>query len=98
MANKRKDTTEILKEIKEYIGQGGMVAFEHGFHYPQFKIAGCKWVVTSISDKVAYGYKRYPYSSERRNCNYSLSMLNYSTLSKLMYKMKEYEKYCKEEA
>ena len=100
---KKKDTTEILKELKEYIGKGGMVAFEHGFHYPQFKLSqfnepGNKWVVTMISDKVAYGYKRYSYSKERRSCNYSLSMLNHSTLSKLLYYIKKYEEYCKTEA
>jgi hypothetical protein len=94
---KKKDTTEILAEIKKYIGTDGCVAFEHGFHYPQFKIAGCKWVVTMITDRVAYGYKRYPLTKERRTCNYSLSTLNYSTLNKLMYYMKKYEEYCKKE-
>ena len=98
MANKKKDTTEILKEIREYVGQGGLVAFEHGFHYPQFKVAGCKWIVTCISDRVAYGYKRYPLSRERRSCNYALSTLSYSTLDKLMYNIKKYEEYCKKEA
>jgi hypothetical protein len=95
---KKKDTTEILTEIKKYIGANGCVAFEHGFHYPQFNIAGCKWVVTMITDRVAYGYKRYPLTKERRTCNYSLSTLNYSTLNKLMYYMKKYEDYCKKEA
>ena len=95
---KKKDTTEILKEIREYIGEGGMIAFEHGFHYPQFKVGDSKWVVTNVSDKVAYGYKRYPLSKERRSCNYALSTLNYSTLSKLLYNFKKYVKYCKEEA
>lgn len=95
---KLKDTTEILKEIREYIGENGTVAFEHGFHYPQFKLGDSKWVVTMISDRVAYGYKRYAFTKERRTCNYSLSTLNYSTLSKLMYNIKKYEDYCKKEA
>ena len=95
---KKKDTVEILKQIKEYVGNGGLVAFEHGFHYPQFKLGDSKWIVTCISDRVAYGYKRYPLTKERRTCNYALSMLNYSTLNKLMYYMKKYEEYCKTEA
>ena len=95
---KKKDTAEILQQIKDYIGNGGTVAFEHGFHYPQFKIAGCKWVVTMISDRVAYGYKRYPLTKERRTCNYALNTLNYSVLNRLMYHMKKYEEFCKKEA
>jgi hypothetical protein len=95
---KKKDTTEILKDFKEYVGEGGLLAFEHGFHYPQFKLGDCKWIVTCVSDKVAYGYKRYPLTKERRTCNYALCTLNYSTLNKLMYYMKKYETYCKEEA
>ena len=95
---KKKDTTEILAEVKKYIGKDGCVSFEHGFHYPHFKVSGYTWVVTMISDTVAYGYKKYPLSKERRTCNYALSMLNYSTLNKLMYYMKKYEEYCKTEA
>ncbi len=95
---KLKDTTEILKEIREYIGEGGLLAFEHGFHYPQFKLGDSKWVVTMMSDRVAYGYKRYPLTKERRTCNYALSTLNYSTLNKLMYNIKKYEDFCKKEA
>ena len=56
MANKLKDTTEIIAQIKEYIGQGGMVAFEHGFHYPRFKMQGYTSMCTHLSDKVLYGY------------------------------------------
>ena len=95
---KKKDTTEILKEFKEYVGEGGLVAFEHGFHFPQFKVGDTKWIVTCVSDKVAYGYKRYQFSRERRTCNYALITLNYSVLKKLMYYIKKYEEYCKKEA
>ena len=77
---KLKDTTEILKEIREYIGEGGLLAFEKGFHYPQFKLGDSKWIVTMISDRVAYGYKRYAITKERRTCNYALSTLNIQLL------------------
>ena len=30
MAAKKKDTTDILKEIKEYVGEGGLVAAADG--------------------------------------------------------------------
>jgi hypothetical protein len=98
MANKLKDTTEIIAQIKEYIGQGGMVAFEHGFHYPRFKMQGYTYMCTHLSDKVMYGYKFYPLSRQKRTCNYPLSMLNYSALKKLYDSMKRYEEYCKKEA
>ncbi len=95
---KKKDTTEILKEVKEYIGEGGMIAFEHGFRRPTFNVDGYKYTVTMVSDKVVYGYKRYPASRDKRTCNYPLSTLNYTVLNGLMKAMKKYEEYCKTEA
>ena len=96
---KKKDTTEILKELKEYIGEGGTVAFEHGFKRPTFKLSdGNKYVVTMVSDKVAYGYKRYATSRERRTCNYPLSFLSHTILNGLYKTIKKYEEYCKKEA
>ena len=95
---KKKDTTEILKELKEYVGEGGMVAFEHGFRRPTFKIEGYKYIVTMVSDRVAYGYKQYVATNEKRTCNYPLSFLSYSVLNGLLKAMKKYEEYCKTEA
>jgi len=95
---KLKDTTEILKELKEYIGEGGMVAFEHGFRRPTFKLNGYKYKCTMVSNKVMFGYKYYPITKEKRTCNYPLSFLNYSTLNTLFKAMKKYEEYCKTEA
>lgn len=95
---KKKDTTEILKEIKEYIGSGGMVAFEHGFRRPSFKMEGYTYKCTMVSDKVMYGYKYYPVTREKRTCNYPLSMLNYTALNILLKSMRKYEEYCKNEA
>ena len=94
----KKDTTEILTQLKEYIGKGGMVAFEHGFRRPTFKVEGYKYTVTMVSDKVAYGYKRYTASKEKRTCNYPLSFLNYSVLKGLYDSILKYEEYCKKEA
>ena len=95
---KKKDTTEILSQLKEYIGKGGMVAFEHGFRKPTFKIEGYKYKCTMVSQKVMYGYKYYPASRERRTCNYSLSFLSYSVLKTLYDTIKKYEEFCKTEA
>lgn len=95
---KKKDTTEILSQLKEYIGEGGMVAFEHGFRKPTFKLEGYKYKCTMVSQKVMYGYKYYPASRERRTCNLSLSMLNYSVLKTLYDTIKKYEEFCKTEA
>ena len=95
---KLKDTTEILKELKEYIGEGGMVAFEHGFRRPTFKLDGYKYKCTMVSNKVMFGYKYYPATKEKRTCNYPLSFLNYSTLNTLFKTIKNYEEYCKKEA
>lgn len=94
---KKKDTTEILKELKEHIGKGGMVAFEHGFRYPQFKVEGYKYIVTMASDRVAYGYRQYPATKVKRTCNYPLSFLSYSVINGLLKAMKKYEEYCKAE-
>ena len=97
MANKLKDTTEILAQIKEYIGKDGMVAFEHGFRKPTFKMKGYKYKCTMVSDKVMYGYKFYA-TGEKRTCNYPLSFLNYTALKTLYDSIKKYEEYCKKEA
>ena len=96
MANKKKDTTEILAQLKEYIGKDGMVAFEHGFRKPTFKMQGYKYKCTMVSDKVMYGYKYYP-TGEKRTCNYPLSFLNYTALKTLYDSIKKYEEYCKTE-
>ena len=95
---KLKDTTEILKELKEYIGEDGMIAFEHGFRRPTFKLDGYKYKCTMVSNKVMFGYKYYPATGEKRTCNYPLSFLNYSTLNTLFKTIKNYEEYCKKEA
>lgn len=95
---KKKDTTEILKELKEYIGKDGMVVFEHGFRRPTFKVEGYKYKCTMVSDKVMYGYRYYPVTKEKRICNYSLSFLNHTVLNILMKSIKKYEEYCKTEA
>ena len=94
---KLKDTTEILKELKEYIGDGGMIAFEHGFRKPTFEMGGYKYKCTMISDKVMYGYKYYSGSGNKRKCNYSLSTLNHTALNILFKAVKKYEEYCKKE-
>lgn len=95
---KKKDTTEILKQIADYVGKDGCVAFEHGYRYPAFKIGDYTYKCTMVTPKVMYGYKYYPVTKERRTCNYPLSFLNYSVLNKLMYHMKRYEEYCKNKA
>ena len=97
MGNK-KDTTDILKEIKEYIGEGGMIAFEHGFRRPTFKIETYKYKCTMVSDKVMYGFKYYPGTGEKRACNYPLSFLSYNVLNGLKKAIHKYEDYCKKEA
>lgn len=97
MGMKKKDTNEILKELKEYIGEGGMVAFEHGFRRPTFKLDGYKYKCTMVSNKVMYGCKYYE-TGEKRVCNYPLSFLNYSTLNTIFKAIKNYEEYCKKEA
>jgi hypothetical protein len=95
---KLKDTTKILEELKALIGKNGMVAFEHGFRRPTFKIDNYKYKCTMVSDKVMYGYKYYPATNEKRTCNYSLYMLNYSVLKGLIKSINNYTEYCKKEA
>ena len=95
---KVKDTTEILAKLKEHIGKGGMVAFEHGFRKPTFKIEGYKYKCTSVSYTTMYGYKFYIASGEKRTCNYPLSFLSHSVLNTLYNSIIKYEEYCKTEA
>ena len=94
----KKDTTEILAKLKEHIGKDGMIAFEHGFKRPTFKIGGYKYKCTSVSYAVMFGYKYYTASGEKRSCNYPLSFLNYSVLKTLYDSIIKYEEYCKTEA
>lgn len=94
---KKKDTTKILNDIREYIGEGGMVAFEHGFRRPTFKIGDYKYKCSMVSDKVMFGAKYYA-TGEKRTCNYSLSMLSHTVLNTLFKAIKKYEEYCKNEA
>ena len=98
MAAKKKDTTEILSQLKEYIGKNGMVAFEHGFKKPTFKMDGYTYKCSMVSDKVMYGFKYYPITKEKRVCNYPLSFLNHTALNIIFKTIKKYEEYCKKEA
>jgi hypothetical protein len=92
---KLKDTTEILQEIKDFVGEGGTVAFEHGFHKPTFKFEGFKHRCNMVSEKVAYCIRYYGNGSgEKRTCNLPLSRLNYSTLKSMLTSMKKYLEYC----
>ena len=96
---KLKDTTEILKEIKDFVGKDGLVAFEHGFHRPIFKFEGFKHRCTMVSEKVAFCTRYYGNGSgEKRPCNLPLSRLNYSTLKKLKTSMEKYLEYCQKYA
>lgn len=97
MAAKKKDTTEIIAQLKEYIGKDGRVSFEHGFRRPTFKVDGYKYKCTMVGEKVMYGFRYYP-TGEKRSCNYPLSFLNYSVLKTLFDSIKKYEEYCKKEA
>ena len=97
MAAQKKDTTEILAQLKEYIGKDGRVAFEHGFRRPTFKVEGYKYKCTMVGEKVMYGFRYYP-TGEKRSCNYPLSFLNYSVLKTLFDSIKKYEEYCKKKA
>lgn len=94
---KKKDTTNILNEIREYIGEGGMVAFEHGFRRPTFKIGDYKYKCNMVSDKVMFGVKYYA-NGEKRSSNYPLSFLNHTVLNTIFKAIKKYEEYCKNEA
>lgn len=94
---KIKDTTEIISAIKEYLGEGGCVAFEHGFRKPTFCIGQYKYKCTMVSDKVMYGYRCYG-GGLKRTCNYALSTLNFTVLNGLYKAMKSYEEYCRNEA
>ena len=92
-----KDTTEVISAIKEYLGEGGCVAFEHGFRKPTFSIGKYKYKCTMVSDKVMYGYRCYC-GGLKRTCNYALSTLSFTVLNGLYKAMKSYEEYCRNEA
>ena len=88
---------EALNKIKEFIGDGGMVAFEHGFKKPAFEKGGYIHYCTMISDDVAYCVKRYG-DGTRRRANFKLTSLPARTLNKLYNSLIEYEEYCRTEA
>ena len=81
MANLEKKD-EALNLIKEYIGQGGLVAFEHGFRRPGFKQEGYKYTYHMVSDKIVYCKKHFVDGSAR-TCNLYLSTLSASTLKSI---------------
>jgi len=96
---KLKDTTEILKEIKDFVGKDGLVSFEHGFHRPKFKFEGFNHRCIMVSERVAFCTRYYGNGSgEKRPCNLPLSRLNYSTLKKLKTSMEKYLEYCQKYA
>lgn len=86
-----------LEELKNYIGNDGCVAFEHGVRRPSFSFEGYKYIVNMIDSKVVYCYKKIPFV-RGRGANLPLSRLPQQTINKLFNAVKKYEEYCKNEA
>lgn len=86
-----------LVGIQSFIGDGGLVSFEHGYKKPTFKHKGNEYTCSMVSDTVAYCKKNIG-GVEARPCNLMLSRLGKPQLNKLYNELKKYELYCKYEA
>lgn len=86
-----------LEKIKEFVGEGGLVPFEHGYKKPRFNKDCYIYVVSMISDKVVYCRKRYQ-DGTSRSAGLPLSSLPERTLEKLYKSLKDYLAYCQTEA
>ena len=98
---KKKDYSTVqfeeLDNLKEFIGEGGTIAFEHGFRKPQFTNEGYKYVCHMVTDKVAYCRKKYA-DGTYRSANLLLGGLSAATLKKLHKAAENYLEYCQKEA
>ena len=88
---------EALNRIEEYIGKGGLVAFEHGFRRPSFMYEGYKYTYYMVSDEIVYCKKHFV-DGTSRTCKFWLQMLPTSAIKSIYNGILKYEKYCKEEA
>jgi len=98
MAKEIKDAQlEALKKVKDFVGEGGLVPFEHGYKCPTFKYEGYTYRCHMVSDKAAYCRKKYP-DGYYRSANLLLSGLPTRILNKLYNELNKYLVYCQTEA
>ena len=83
-----------LDKIKSYIGEGGCVAFEHGYKKPEFTYCGNKYIVTMIDNQFVHCYLK----SLKLPRAIKLKFLAHNTLCKLYNAINDYERFCKEGA
>ena len=86
-----------LLGIKLFIGNGGLVPFEHGYKKPKFKFQGVTYECSMVSDSIAYCSKILS-TTQRRRSDLLLSKMTKPQLNKLYNELKKYELYCKYEA
>lgn len=74
------DKTELIKQLQGIVGQGGQIAFEHGFELPTITLdCGKTAKVTIIGDDRLWGYMeqnglKYPIVKQFNEC--SIDCLN----------------------
>lgn len=83
--------------IKLFVGEGGLVPFEHGYKKPRFKFQGTEYECSMVSDSIAYCAKILSVGQRRRS-DLLLSKLTRQQLNKIYNELKRYELYCKYEA
>lgn len=86
-----------LLGIKLFVGEGGLVPFEHGYKKPRFRFQGADYECSMVSDSVAHCSKILS-STQKRRSDLLLSRMTIPQLNKLYNELKRYELYCKYEA
>ena len=94
---KSKNYENPIEDIKKFIGENGLVPFEHGYKRPRFKFEGQEYECYMVSDSLVYCFKII-LKTEKRRYSLLLATLPKKQLNKIMNELEKYQLYCMYEA
>lgn len=86
------------EKIVDFVGEGGLVPFEHGYKKPIITYKGEKYVVTMVEDTKLHVYRYQAKGTLKVPYLIPLRQIASNTASKILDELNKYLNYCKYEA
>lgn len=83
----------LMKQISEFVGEGGLCAFEHGYKPPHIVVKDCLVKIWGVTDKEVCLNPSKP-MAKKVGYRASLAELPYKELTKIWNALQEYYHYC----
>lgn len=91
------DHTKLIKQISEFVGEGGLCPFEHGYKPPHIIVKDCLVKMWGVTDTEVCLTPSKPIA-KKIGYRASLAELSCKELNKIWTALQDYLRYCKEEA